>query len=93
MARWIGAAWDAECEDENREDPELPELLGNGHTAVWKPVTLAKLFGGQNKRPSQLLPAEIDAESELMQALAEVEEDEHPDDGAVEILSEDEYAE
>jgi hypothetical protein len=33
------------------------------------------------------------AESELMQALAEVDEDEHPDDGAVEILSEDEYAE
>jgi hypothetical protein len=28
---------------------------------------------------------------ELMQALAEVEADEHPDDRAVEILSEDKY--
>ena len=52
---------------------------------------LAKLFGGQNKRPSQLLPAEIDAESDLMEALANIDEDEHPDDGAVEILLEDEY--
>ena len=52
-----------------------------------------KLFGGQNKHPSQLLPVEIDAESELMQALAEVDDDEQLDDGAVDILSEDEYAE
>src|ERR1700683_4557407 len=49
MARWIGAARDAECEDENNEDAELPEVLGNGHTAAWKPVMLAKLFGGQKQ--------------------------------------------
>jgi hypothetical protein len=91
MARWIGAARDAEREDENNEDAELPEL--NGRTAAWTPITLAKLFGGRDERPSQLLPAEIDAESELMQALAEIDEDERLDDGAVEILSEDEYAE
>ena len=54
-------------------------------------MTLAKLFGGQNEHPSRLLPAEIDAESELMQALAEIDEDERPDDGAVEIHSDDEY--
>ena len=60
---------------------------------TWKSVTLAKLFGGQNKCPSRLLPAEIDAESELMQALAEIDEDECPNDGEVEILSEDEYVE
>ena len=92
MARQIGVAWDAEHKDENNEDTELPELLGYGHTAAWKPITLAILFRSQNKCPSQLLPAEIDAESELMQALAEVDEDEWLDDGAVEILSEDEYA-
>ena len=60
-------------------------------TAAWKLISLAKHFGGQNKHPSQLLPAEIDAELKLMQALAEVDEDERLDDGAVEILSEDEY--
>jgi hypothetical protein len=40
-----------------------------------------------------LLPVEINAESELMQVLAEIDEDECPDDGAVEILLEDEYIE
>ena len=54
-------------------------------------MTLAKLFGGQNKHPSWLLPAEIDAELELIQALAEIDEDEQPNDGAVEIHSDDEY--
>ena len=93
MARWIGVAWDAGCEDENNEDAKLPALLRNGCTTAWKPITLVKLFGGQNKHPLQLLPVEIDAESELMQALAEVDEDEQLDVGAVEILSEDEYTE
>ena len=35
--------------------------------------------------------AEIDAESELMQALAEIDEDEDPDDRAVEIHSDNKY--
>ena len=75
----------------------FPEVVGNGCATAWKPVTLAKLFGGQTKRPSPLVPAEIDAESALMQAFAEVEaetyEDTRPDDGAVEIVSDDEYVE
>ena len=79
-------ARDAEREDESNENAELLEPLGNRRTTAWKSVTLAKLFGGQNKRPLRLLPVEIDAESELMQAPAEVDEDEHPDDGEVEIL-------
>ena len=33
----------------------------------------------------------IDAKAALMEALAEVEEDEWPDDGAVEVSSEEEY--
>ena len=67
------------------------EPLGNCCTTAWKSVTLTKLFGGQNKHPWWLLPVEIDAESELMQALAEIDENECPDNGEVEILSEDEY--
>jgi len=35
--------------------------------------------------------AEIDAEAALMEALAEVEEDEWPDGGAVEVSSDEEY--
>jgi hypothetical protein len=43
--------------------------------------------------PLWLLPVEINAESELVQALAEVDEYERPDDQAVEILLEGEYIE
>ena len=52
---------------------------------------LVKFFRGQNKCPSQLLPMEINTESDLMEALANIDEDEQPDDGAVEIPLEDEY--
>ena len=86
-------ARDAKREDTSNEDAELLEPLRNCCTTAWKSVTLTKLFGCQNKCPSLLLRAEIDAESELMQALAEIDKDEHPDDGKVEILSEDEYVE
>ena len=88
-----GVAQDPEHEDESDEDAELLELLGNGRTTASKPVILAKLFGGQDKHPSWPFPAEVNAESELMQALAEVDEDKCPHDGAVEILSEDKYIE
>jgi hypothetical protein len=71
----------------------LSLLIGDRRATAWKPVTLTNLFGGQSKCPSQLLPVEIDAELELMQALAEVEKDQCLDDGAVEIHSEDEYVE
>jgi hypothetical protein len=54
---------------------------------------LPKLFRGQDKHPSCPLPAEVNAESELMQTLAEVDEDKCPNDRAVEILSEDKYIE
>lgn len=55
--------------------------------------TLEKLFGGKAQCPPWLVPAEIKAEAALMQALAELEEDEWLDDGEVEIASEDEYME
>jgi len=64
------------------------EPLGNCCTTAWKSVKL-----GQNKHPSWLLSVEIDAESELMQALAQIHKDECPDKGEVEILPEDEYVE
>ena len=61
------------------------------HALKWKPTTLAVLFGGQKERPSRLLPEEINAESALMQALADLEEDERLDGGAMEIDSDEEF--
>jgi len=57
----------------------------------WKQTTLAVLFGGQKQPPSQLMPTEIDAESALIQALAEAQESLWPDDGEVKIPSDEEY--
>ena len=56
-------------------------------------MTLTKLFRGQNKNPSWLLPVEIDAELELIQTLAEIDKDQCFNNGEMEILSEDEYVE
>ena len=47
---------------------------------------------GQKKWLSHLLPREINVEAELMQALAELDEDENPDDDdAIEIPSKGKY--
>ena len=61
------------------------------HIFKWKPATLAILFNGQKKPPSWLSPTKIDVKLALMQALAEVEEDKWPDDGEIEIPSDEEY--
>lgn len=67
------------------------KMLGNGCTTASKPVMLAKLFRGQDNlnHPLWPLPVEVNAKLELMQELAEVDEDKCTDDGAVEIISED----
>ena len=94
MAKWIAEAWAAELEEDSNDECEAPEPAVNdrgGHIFKWKPMTLAILFGGQKQPPSRLSPAEIDAELALMQALAEVEEDEWLDDGEIEIPSDEEY--
>jgi len=54
-----------------------------------EPITLALLFGGEKPPRSRLPPEEVDAESRLMEALAELEEDERLDDGEVEIPSDE----
>ena len=59
----------------------------------WKMETLEKLFGRKAQCLPWMVPAEIEAEAALMQALAELEEDKQLDDGKVKIPSEDEYME
>ena len=96
MAKWIGDARAAELEEVSSDDsddnePLVPATIRNDRGLKYRPLTLATLFGGQKERLSRSLPREIDAEAELMQALAELEEEENFDDGAIEIPSEDEY--
>ena len=94
MAKWFGEAQAAELAEDSSDEGEMEEFVVNDHNSCilkWKPITLAVLFGGQKQLPSWLIPAEIDAESALMQALAEAEEDLPPDDGEIEFLSDEEY--
>ena len=58
----------------------------------WKPITLDNLFGGTKhkaSRPSRTI--EEEEEEAMEQAMAEALEDERPDDGAIEINSDEEY--
>ena len=100
MAKWITALRAAEA----AEDVEAWEEIAAADSArdglqapavpnctKRKAETLEKLFGGQAQPLSQMVATEVDAEAALMQALAEMEEDERLDDGEIEIPSEDEY--
>jgi hypothetical protein len=87
MAKWIGEARTMEL-DEDSEDDDTP---APSRVTNWKPVMLATLFRGQNEPLSQSLPTDTEVEAELMQALAD--EEEQPDDGAIEIDLDDAYNE
>ena len=96
MAKWIGEARDAELKEESDDNMEVVMVVNDWQCRNaawrWKPLTLALLFGGEKPPQSRLPPEEIDAaESWLMEALAELEEDEWPDDGEVEIPSDEEF--
>ncbi|KAJ6576291.1 hypothetical protein B0H10DRAFT_1963533 [Mycena sp. CBHHK59/15] len=98
MGKWIGDARAAEREEReeavdggDESDNDLTSCLPN-RLPVWKQMTLAVLFRGAEK-PRARKPAAQAMEQEelLMQALAEAEEDGVPDDGAIEIDSDDEF--
>ncbi|KAF9060875.1 hypothetical protein BDP27DRAFT_1370138 [Rhodocollybia butyracea] len=92
MPKWVFDAQEAEREEleGELEDDELPinilplQPSVPSMTRTSRPFssTLAKLFVSLKV---------INKEAELMEALAEVEEDERPDDGGIEIDSADEY--
>ena len=87
MAKWIG---DVQCAE--RDDSDMPVTTEDTARGKWKPVTLATLFAGQKDKFARV-PAVDQQEADLMEALAEAEEDDRLDDGAVEVDSDEEYAE
>ena len=76
MVKWIAEAWAAELDDDI-----IP--CSNTCPTKWNPVTLVNLFGGQEPLLSPPAVTEIDVEAALMEALADADEDEQLDDGAV----------
>lgn len=88
MAKWIGEAQAAELNSDLDDENDIPLVMCN---AKWKLVMLMALFGGQELISSWNLSTEMNVEAALMEALAEAEEDEWLDDGAMEIGSDEEY--
>ncbi|KAJ6570310.1 hypothetical protein B0H10DRAFT_2237929 [Mycena sp. CBHHK59/15] len=97
MAKWISDAKAAEREEavDNTVRDEVAEAVPSrlpNRLPAWKPMTLLVLFGGAEKPRKRKPSAQVMEEEEiLMQALAEADEDEVLDDGAIEIESGDEY--
>ena len=95
MARWIGEVHriDQEADGSDSETETIvPHRIGV-QARNFSKMTLKALFGKQPKRsmPAQLWREFVDEEATLMEALADFEEDSHPDDGAIEIDSDEEY--
>ncbi|KAJ6623316.1 ribonuclease H-like domain-containing protein [Mycena sp. CBHHK59/15] len=96
VAKWIGDARAAERMETElvSEDEANDEFSSRLPTRVpaWKPMTLQVLFGGAEK-PRKRRPSKraMEEEEQLMEALANAEEDDVPDDGAIEIDSDEEY--
>ena len=92
MAKWISEAQAAKLDDDtDNEDGTVSAEVSNTQITKWKPVPLANLFSSCESILSRPPITKIDSEAMLMEALAEVEEDERPDDGAVEVGSDEEY--
>ena len=94
MALWMKKVQDAEeAEKLDERDKVLQGLKTRCCTSMkWKHISLETLFGGTKPVPVHSLQTmEEEEEAAMMQAMAEVDEDERPDDGEVEIPSKDEY--
>lgn len=76
-----------EAENENLDILVEEEAV---HISKWKPVTLAVFFTGQ-KDSFVHVPTVDQQEADLMEAFAEMEEDERPDDGAAKIDSDGKF--
>ena len=94
MAQWIAKVREAEAAEEIEErDVALQTIESRCRSSVkWKLITLDNLFGGTKHKASQPSRTIEEEEEEAMeQAMAEALEDERPDDGAIEINSDEEY--
>ena len=94
-SHWATAPSDAEeAEKLDERDEVLQGLETRRRTSTkWKHISLETLFGGTRPVPARSLQTmeEEEEEAAMMQAMVEADEDERPDDGEVEIPSEDEY--
>jgi hypothetical protein len=87
MAKWIGDAQGAVDDEDSDTEDGLPQA----HMSKWKPVTLAVLFAGQKEKSAHMSTQSLDQqEVNLIEAMAEMDEDERLNDGTIEIPSDSE---
>ena len=87
MAKWIGDAQQAVDDEDLDTEDGLPQAC----VSKWKPVTLAVLFARQKEKFVCMSTQSLDQqEANLMEAMAEMDEDERLNDGAIEIPSDNE---
>jgi hypothetical protein len=87
IAKWIG---DAQRAVDN-EDSDTEDGLPQARVSKWKPVTLAVLFAGRKEKFVRVSTQSLDQqEANLMEAIAEMDEDERLNDGAIKIPSDNE---
>lgn len=97
MAKWIGGERDtdilSDADSEPDDDiPAAPTLrIPAPRVTKWAPCTLRTLFEGKTVVPKlrEVLDTEFAIEAAYMEALADQEEDEYPDDGALEGSGDD----
>ncbi|KAJ7199964.1 ribonuclease H-like domain-containing protein, partial [Mycena pura] len=92
MAKWIADARAAEREeDSDDEDPIFEAPSPAKRLPAWKQLTLQTLFSQATPRKRTVSVRVMEEEEVLMQQLADAAEDEIPDDGGIEIDSDDEF--
>jgi hypothetical protein len=89
MEKWIGEQQEVDNSDDDLEDAGSgvgePTAMPSGGIT---PCKLSVLFGGEVAPPLRR-ELVLDEEAALMEALADQEEDEYPDDGAMEGSGDD----
>jgi hypothetical protein len=87
MAKWIGDACTAN-DDDSEDDSNILAPATSSHEFKWKNTKLEILFGGLPKRSERVQTA-VNQEIELMEALANEEEDAIPDHSAIDCSDDD----
>ncbi|KAJ6616534.1 hypothetical protein B0H10DRAFT_2390650 [Mycena sp. CBHHK59/15] len=86
--RWLT---ERDEQDDTANVPEETTPLVPNRIPAWKPLTLKVLFGEAMPRKRKLSARVMEEEEILMEQLADAAEDDFPDDGAIEIDSDDEF--
>lgn len=96
MAKWVGDQrvadnlLDSDLESDSDTPPVEPGRIPTARATKWVACTLRTLFNGVViHRSRDTLETEFEVEAALMEALADQEEDEYPDDGAMEGSGDD----